>query len=363
MPIRFTPTDTCASISLMDITSEAFDIHQRDDLAFPTSLPEFMRLFPTDAACAAYLERVRWHGAFECPHCHEKGEPFRFAARPGVLRCRKCRKDVALTAGTVMQRTHTPLTTWFWGAYLVSSMTPGMSAMQFQRQLGLSRYETAFQILHKLRTGMVRQDRDRIGRKGSHVEIDETWVGGSHRGAGRGVHDQTLVIAAVEVRQRPVKDDDKPMKRGGRYAGRLRLEIVPDRTAASLCGFVEAAVAPGAMIVTDGAPSYATLTARGYEHLPVVEGNDPQAAEDYLPIVHLVFSNLKAWLGGTHHGAVSPQHLQTYLNEFTFRFNRRFYPFNAFRSLLGIGTNGEGPTYDGLYSGEWKHHTLASRHG
>ena len=350
----------------MNSPSLAFDVHQRDDLAFPTSLRGFQKLFPDDAACAAYLERVRWHGAFECPHCHEKGEPFRFAARPGVLRCRKCRRDVALTAGTVMARTHTPLTTWFWGAYLVSSMTPGMSAVQFQRQLGLSRYETAFQILHKLRAGMVRQDRDTIGgnlSRNDHVEVDETWVGGATRGDGRGVHDKTLVIAAVEVRQRPAKKGDKPMRRGGRYAGRLRLEIAPNRGEKALCGFVEAAVAPGAMVITDAAPSYATLGKRGYAHLPVVEGNDPKVAEEYLPIVHLVFSNLKAWLQGTHHGAVSPQHLQTYLNEFTFRFNRRFYPFNAFRSLLGIGTNGEGPTYDGLYSGEWKHHTLASRHG
>jgi hypothetical protein len=245
-------------------------------------------------------------------------------------------------------------------------MTPGMSAVQFQRQLGLTRYETAFQILHKLRAGMVRPDRGRIGGslgRDDHVEVDETWIGGASRGEGRGVHDQTLVIAAVEVRTRPAKKGDKPMRRGGRYAGRLRMEIVPNRSAKALCGFVESAVKPGAMVITDAAPSYATLGARGYEHLPVVEGSNPNVAEEYLPIVHLVFSNLKAWLAGTHHGAISPKHLQTYLNEFTFRFNRRFYPFNAFRSLLGIGTNGEGPTYDGLYSGEWKHHTLASRHG
>lgn len=128
-------------------------------------------------------------------------------------------------------------------------------------------------------------------------------------------------------------------------------------------GFVEAAVEPGAMVITDAWGGYNGLAALGYQHLPVVEAGQPDVAEEYLPIVHLVFSNLKAWLAGTHHGAISHKHLQTYLNEFTFRFNRRFYPFNAFRSLLGIGTNGEGPTYDGLYSGEWKHHTLASRHG
>lgn len=342
------------------------DILLRSDLHFPRSLPEFQKLFPDDAACAAYLERVRWERGFLCPTCGEAGEPFRFEARPGVLRCRKCRRDAALTAGTVMQRTHTPLAVWFWGAYLVSSMTPGLSAVQFQKQLGLSRYETAFQILHKLRAGMVRQDRDRIGGslgRNGHVEVDETWIGGATRGEGRGVHDQVAVAAAVEVRQRPAKRGDKPMRRGGRYAGRLRLEIVPNRAAKALCGFVEQAVEPGAMIVTDAWQGYVGLFGLGYEHLPVAECGDSAVAEEYLPIVHLVFSNLKAWLKGTHHGRVEAKHLQTYLNEFTFRFNRRFYPFNAFRSLLGIGTNGEGPTYAGLYSGEWKHHTMASRHG
>lgn len=333
------------------------DIHKRPDLAFPKSLPQFQKLFPDDLACAAYLEKARWEKGFICPLCSVKGEPYRFDARPGVLRCKACRKDTALTAGTVMERTHTPLSTWFWGAYLVSSLTPGLSAVQFQRQLGLSRYETAFQILHKLRAGMVRPDRDQIGGVGraDHIEVDETWVGGATRGEGRGVHpNQTLVIAAVEVRTRPAKKGDKPMRRGGRYAGRLRMSVLDDRTAKSLCGFVEAVVDPSSVIVTDAAPSYASLTKKGYEHLPVVEANDPQVAEEYLPIVHLVFSNLKNWLRGCHHG-VSPQHLQAYLNEFTFRFNRRFYPFNAFRSLLGIGMGNESPTYAELYSGEWEH--------
>ena len=163
-----------------------------------------------------------------------------------------------------------------------------MSAVQLQRQLGLSRYETAFQILHKLRAGMVRPDQDRIGgRPGEHVEVDETWAGGRTRGKGRG---------------------------------------------------------------------YASLAKRGYKHLAIAERGDPQVAEEYLPIIHLVFANLKTWLNGIHHG-VSHQHLQAYLNEFTFRFNRRFYPFNAFRSLLGIAGGVTAPTYAELYSGAWKHPT------
>jgi hypothetical protein len=269
------------------------DIFQRDDLPFPGSLPEFQRLFPHDAACAAYLEAIRWQHGFVCMWCGERGEPFRFANRPHVLRCRKCRKDNALTVGTVMAGTHTPLSVWFWGAYLASSLTPGLSAVQFQRQLGISRYETAFQILHKLRAGMVRPDRDQIGGTlGEHVEVDETWIGGQTRGKGKGVHDQSLVIGAVEVRERKPKKGAKP-RRGGRYAGRIRLEYVPDRTALSLTSFVQSAVMPGTMIITDAAPSYATLGKLGYEHLPVVEAGNTEVAEEFLPIVHLIFSNLK----------------------------------------------------------------------
>lgn len=329
------------------------DIFQRPELPFPKSLPDMQKMFPDDAACAAYLERIRWEHGFACPKCGVVAEPFRFAARPGVLRCKKCRKDTALTASTVMERTHTPLSVWFWAAYLVASHTAGMSAVQFQRQLGLSRYETAFQILHKLRAGMVRPDADRIGMPGGHVEVDETWIGGVTRGEGKGVHNQSLVVAAVEVRQREVKEGGKP-RRGGRYAGRLRLQVVPDRTAKSLVGFIENCVDPCTMVITDGWASYKSLTERGYEHLQATENGDGLVAEEYLPIIHLVFSNLKGWLRGCHHG-VSEQHLQAYLNEFTFRFNRRFYPFNAFRSLLGIGTETAAPTYRELYDGDWKH--------
>lgn len=327
------------------------------DLPFPTSLPEFQRLFPDDAACGSYLERIRWREGFTCPWCSTPGDPYRFANKPGVLRCRKCKKDIGLTAGTVMERTHSPLSTWFWGAYLVSSLTPGMSAVQFQRQLGLKRYETAFQILHKLRAGMVRPTRDRIGhgaKSKDHVEVDETWIGGATRGEGRGKHHQTLVAAAVEVLTKPTIEGKKAPRRGGRYAGRLRLSIVPNRGAKALLGFVEQSVEPRTMVVTDDWSGYDRLAASSYQHLAVAERGDPKVAEDYLPIIHLIFSNLKAWLIGVHHG-VGAQHLQAYLNEFTFRFNRRFYPFNAFRSLLGIGGDIEAPTYESLYSHKWEH--------
>ncbi|PZW36869.1 transposase-like zinc ribbon protein, partial [Humitalea rosea] len=301
----------------------AMDIAQRDGLAFPRSLPEFQRQFPNDTACAAYLEHARWPDGFICRHCGAVGEPLRIVTRPGVLECRGCRRQTGLLVGTVMERSHTPLRTWFWAAYLVASQTPGMSAVQFQRQLGLTRYETAFGILHKLRAGMVRPDQDQIGgTAGEHVEADETWVGGPTRGEGRGVHHKTLVAAAVEVRHRkPGTAQDK--RKDGRFAGRVRLAVASDRSADALGGFIESAVMPGSLIVTDDWSGYGGLRARGYDHHAIAECGDPAVAEEFMPIIHLVFSNLKTWLNGIHHG-VSAKHLQAYLNEFTFRFNRRF---------------------------------------
>jgi transposase-like protein len=327
------------------------DILDRADLPFPESLPDFQRLFPSDAACADYLEKARWGDGFSCPRCGVVGVPFRIATRPGVLTCRSCRRQTGLLVGTVMERSHTPLSVWFWAAYLVASQTQGMSAVQFQRQLGLSRYETAFGILHKLRAGMVRPDQDRIGgRAEEHVEVDETYIGGRTRGEGRGIHHKTLVTAAVEVRHRePGTAQDK--RKDGR-------SISDDRSAAALAGFVESAVMPGTLVITDDWSGYASLRKRGYDHHAIAECGDPDVAEEFLPIIHLVFSNLKTWLNGIHHG-VSAKHLQAYLNEFTFRFNRRFYPFNAFRSLLGIAGGAEAPTFAELYSGEWSHPTCS----
>lgn len=330
-------------------------------LPFPRSLPEFQKLFPGDRACAEYLERVRWPDGFRCPACARGSDPYRFDARPGVLRCRACRKDTSLTAGTVMQRTHTPLSTWFWAAYLVSTQTPGLSAVQFQRQLGLSRYETAYQILHKLRAAMVRPNADRIGGRDAVVELDETLVGGATRGEGSGRHHMIYVVGAVERCERPAGDltTKSKARRAGTYAGRLRLRVTGDRQASTLLAFARDTIAQETTARTDGWAGYDRLDIEcGVRRHAVTEGGDPDVAEKHLPLIHLVFSNLKAWLLGTHH-AVSDRHLQAYVNEFVFRFNRRFYPFNGFRSLLGLGAVAEAPTYDELYSGAWEHPVAA----
>lgn len=319
--------------------------------SFPKTLLEFQRAFPDEQACIRHLERLRWPQGFWCLHCGKPGDPYRVRTRPTVLICRGCRTETRLTAGTVMHRTRTPLLTWFWGAYLATTQTPGLSAVQFQRQLGITRYETAFQILHRLRAAMVRPGRDHIGGSGPHVEVDETYVGGRTRGEGRGRTRKSLVAAAVEVRVL-----DKPRRKGKRqfYAGRLRLARVPDRGKSSLEAFVKAAVRKGTTVVTDAWTGYDDLPGLGYEHHPIAIQGDHSRTDESLPMVHLVVSNLKAWLAGTHHG-VSVRHLPAYLNEFVFRFNRRFYPMTAVHSVLGIGMKTAGPTYDGLYDGGWNH--------
>jgi transposase-like protein len=262
-----------------------------------------------------------------------------------------------------MQDSHTALSIWFWGAYLVTTQTPGQSALQFQRQLGISRYETAFQILHKLRAMMVRPERDSIGGQ-YPVEVDEALVGGRTRGEGRGVHHKATVVGAVEVRhshkgeiratKRQQKHAEGQLLKRMTYAGRLRLRVVSSRNAVDLTPFVEANVAKGSVIRTDGWQGYDGLPKMGYSHEPLVLYLDPKKTEAHLPTIHTVFSNLKTWLLGTHHG-VSQQHLQAYLNEYVFRFNRRFYPMTAFNSVLGLAAHAVPPTYAELYSGEWHH--------
>ena len=247
-----------------------------------------------------------------------------------------------------MEDSRTPLLTWFWSAYLVVTSTPGISARQLRRQLEIPRYETAYHILQKLRAAMVRPNRGRIGNfqpgPNDYVEADEAYFD---------PEGNVTMMGAIEVRWR--QRGSPPVKSiRARHAGRLRL-AVGNRTTPVIERFIEGAVAPGAVIYTDGGEGYRWLSNLGYQHVPVVIGGSGYAAGFYLKMIHLVFGNLRAWLNGTHHG-VRECHLQGYLNEFAFRFNRRYHPLNAFSTLLGIASSITGPTYDGIYSGTW-HHT------
>jgi transposase-like protein len=188
----------------------------------------------------------------------------------------------------------------------VTSQKNGASAKGLQQSLGLGSYETAWTWLHKLRRAMVRPGRDHLS---GLVEVDETYVGGPEEHMGRGAMKKTLVVIAVE--------------KHGRAFGRTRMTVIPEASKEALCGFIHSCVAAGSTVRTDGWPSYLSMKDAGYVHERVIQQNNPQTPSELLPGVHLVASLLKRWLLGTHQGAVSPVHLPYYLDEFTFRFNRR----------------------------------------
>jgi transposase-like protein len=300
---------------------------------FPRSLSEFQSRFASEDACRGYLMACRWPDGFRCPGCGDGGS-YPLVTRD-LLQCRACRRQTSVTAGTVLDRTRLPLPLWFATAYLVTTHTPGFSALQLQRQLGLARYETAWTMLQKLRRAMLRPERDRLS---GTVELDETYIGGveeGRRGGRQRDSKKSILAGAVEVR--------------GHGSGRIRLAVVPDLSAATFARFAEEAIAPGSTVPTDGWHSYRAL--RGtYAHRPTVIG-DPKNAAKQLPRVHRAFANLKTWLLGTHHG-VGAKHLPHYVDEFVFRFNRRRTPMAAFQSLLGLTTRHAPTTYQMLYAAE-----------
>jgi transposase-like protein len=283
---------------------------------FPRTLGEFQRRFSTERACRDYLIGVRWPQGFECPWCRHRAVWDLGLRR---LRCRGCRKNVWITAGTVLQDSHLPLHYWFWAAYLMSTLTPGISALQLQKQLGVGSYRTALFLCRRLRRAMVNPEREPL--KGT-IEVDETFVGGPEPHGGSRMEVKVPVAVAVENR--------------GDHTGRIRLARIPDVTRESLHGFIRKNVTPGSEIRTDGRWSYRDIEDYGYTRRRVVPRNRKSGSEG-LPWVHRVIGNLKTWLRGTHHG-VDPKHLQTYLDEFTFRYNRRHYREHSFLSLLILTT-------------------------
>jgi transposase-like protein len=294
---------------------------------FPASIVEFQRRFGDDLACLEYLAASRWPEGFRCPVCG-CGQAW-VLARRHLWECAACGRQTSVTAGTVLHNTRTPLTLWFWAAYLMSTHTPGISASQLQRQLGITRYETAWLILQKLRRAMVAPERAPLR---GEVEVDEAFVGGRN-GARRGGRDRTgkvLTAVAAEVR--------------GPGTGRIRLQVLQDASGPSLQAFLTATVAPGATVHTDGWAGYQSLPRAGYDHRPTKQRWRSADRQKILPRAHRTISNLKTWLDGTHHGT-SARHLQTYLDEFTFRHNRRRTPMAAFQTLLGLGTVHPPTTY------------------
>lgn len=283
--------------------------HPRAGSHYPGSLGEFLAWFRTDEDCLDYLEWMRWPDGFCCPRCRHPGG-WRLA--DGRFMCSACSERSSVTAGTIFDKTRTPLTVWFTACWQFATAKDGVSALTLKRTLEIGSYQTAWAMLHRLRSTLVRPGRDRL--KGV-VEVDETWVGGVDVGAGKGRIPGKKVLTGVAV---------EVLAPSG--FGRCRMGPLVDGSAATLHAFVQAHVEPGATVITDGWASYGGLGALGYVHEPRSQRSARLRGEDateLLPGVHRVASLLKRWLLGTHQGSTSKVHLASYLNEFAFRFNRR----------------------------------------
>jgi transposase-like protein/predicted RNA-binding Zn-ribbon protein involved in translation (DUF1610 family) len=270
---------------------------------YPVDVIDFQDMFPTDQACYEYLCLVRWPNGFVCPNC---GGTEAWKMKQRLMRCKQCQKKISVTAGTIFQDLRKPLRLMFQAMWYVVCQKQGVSALGLQAILGIGSYRTTWSWLHKLRTAMVRPGRDLLS---GIVEIDETWVGGAHSGKrGRGAEGKELVLVAVEKTAHGI--------------GRVRLKHIPDASAKTLESTIAELVEPGSIIRTDGWRGYSRLKEKGYTHKVLVHPKQ-EPGDDPTPLVDRIASLLKRWLLGTHQGGQQFSHLHYYLDEFTFRFNRR----------------------------------------
>lgn len=269
---------------------------------YPKTMIEFEQRFISEKTCREYLYQMRWPEGFVCPRCgHQKC----WKIQSSLYRCSQCRYHLSVTAGTIFQDSRIPLRLWFRAMWQVVSQKQGISALGLQRILGLNRYETTWTMLHRLRIAMVRPGRDLLT---GPVQVDETYIGGPRSGKrGRGAAGKTLVLVIVE-------DKDKS-------AGRIRLHKVKNASGSSLIPAIQECVQPNSEVRTDGWEGYSQLSSLDYKHTIIRETAD--VGKNLLPLANRVTALLKRWLLGTHQGKPAPSHLDYYLDEFVFRFNRR----------------------------------------
>jgi len=267
------------------------------------SLYDFLNRFPSEDECFQYLVEKRWPDGFRCPKCDN--QKAYFIEKQRLFQCTVCRHQTSVTAGTVFHRLRHPLLTLFWAVYLIATSKKGMSAMELKRKLDIRSYQTAWLLLHKIRSAMASSQMFPLT---SDVEVDETFVGGRRPGKrGRGATGKTLVAAAVET--------------NGKTMGRAYLETIDSATTDNLTSFISRNLTPGVKITSDGFKSYGFLSDY-FQHVPVKKSTTTSDDES-LPKVHIVIANLKMWLRGTYN-CLPSKHLQNYLDEFIFRFNRRW---------------------------------------
>jgi transposase-like protein len=280
---------------------------------YPMTFDEFIRQFSTEEQCRAYLYDLRWPNGFVCPKCNEQEKAWTKARN--LNECSLCKYQASVTAGTVFQDTRKSLRSWFIAIWWMTTQKNGASATGLQQMLGLKSYQTAWTWLHKIRTAMVNPNREKLS---GDVEIDETYIGGLESGGsrGRGTENKILVVIAVELVTKT------PGKKGRNKMGRARIQVIENASKESLHGFIKANVETGSTVITDGWSGFSGLDKEGYAHT-VPKKYEVVDEKNMMPHAHLLASLLKRWLLGTHQGAVEENHIQAYLDEYVFRFNRR----------------------------------------
>ena len=274
---------------------------------YPMTFDEFIKRFLTEEQCREYLYQLRWPDGFVCPKCNEPTKAWPIGDM--LYKCSICRHETSVIAGTIFQDTRKPLRAWFTAIWWITTQKNGASAMGLQQVLGLGSYKTAWTWLHKIRTAMINPNRTKLT---GIIEVDECYIGGEEHGGkrGRGTENKSIVVIGVELLE------------GKNRMGRVRMKVVPDVSGDSLVGFIKETVELGSTVITDGWSGFASVSASGYAHV-VPKKFEVADEKNLLPHVHMIVSLLKRWLLGTHQGAVQEMHLQAYLDEYVFRFNRR----------------------------------------
>jgi transposase-like protein len=281
--------------------------------ALSMSLIQFQKEFGTEENCAQYLMYKRWKDGFACPKC--KHNEYSYITTRHLFQCRVCHYQTSVTAGTIMHKSKLPLTTWFWAIYLVAHDKRGKSALPLSQILDIN-YRTALRMMRKIRAAM--KERDSLYMLSGVVEMDDAYFGAPRKGKdGRGTDKAKAVIVLSK------DEKDRP-----KY---LRIQVIDKVTIEEIKRVTKQFVKPGSKIISDGHSSYKPLTQEGYTHEAKAFYKEDE--EEFLKSLHKVISNVKAFIQGTFHGLGAP-YIQSYFDEFCFRFNRRFNPNEIFDRLL-----------------------------
>jgi transposase-like protein len=279
-------------------------------IEYPDTMQEFADRFRTESDCYEYLCTVRWGDNWLCPKCsHDKLWKY---PEGQIYRCEKCKKDIRVTVGTKFQDSHLPLRTWFYSMWLLVAQKQGISALGLGRAVGIKRKKTTWSLLKTIRESMSQEGKERLT---GVVEIDEVFVGGIQKGKrGRGAAGKVMVLVAVEDMGVSKESKNKKAK-----IGRIRMQVIPDAKSATLLKHIQSMVKEGSTIQTDELKSYPMLAEHNYKHKAIKK----EPVKDSTPLVHRTASLVKRWLLGTYQGGVHLENMQSYLDEYVFRFNRR----------------------------------------